>query len=424
MLNEAGPIKAATRTAAAPHCRFCNTPLTRDVVNLGAQPSANFYIHPERVNEPEPTWPLHVRVCESCFLVQIESLHTTEALFGDYAYFSSYADSWLRHAEAYAGQMISRFGLGPQSQVLEVASNDGYLLQYFKREGVPVLGIDPARNVAQVAINKGIPTLVGRFGREIGEQLRSEGRQGDLIAANNVLAHVPDINDFVAGFAPALKPGGVLTVEFPHLLNLIAENQFDTIYHEHFSYLSLTAVDRIFTAHGLRIFDIDQLPTHGGSLRIYAELASGKRTVSARVGQIHGMEAAAGLLKPETYSAFAERCAWLKRRLLSLLIRLKDEGRSVAAYGAPAKGNTLLNYCGARTDLIDFTVDRSPHKQGLLLPGTRIPILAPDHLRTAKPDYLLILPWNLRDEIMENCSYIRSWGGRFIVPIPQPQILP
>lgn len=406
-----------------PPCRFCGAALHRTFVDLGAQPSANAYLTADRLSAMEPTWPLHAYVCDECHLVQLQSLHKSEELFADYAYFSSYADSWLRHAEIYTERMLERFAPHRPGLVVEIASNDGYLLQYFVREGVPVLGIEPAANVAAAAEARGIPTLVRFFGRELARELARGGRFADLIVANNVLAHVPDINDFAAGFAKILQPQGIVTVEFPHLLRLIQGNQFDTIYHEHFSYLSLGFVERLFAAHGLVVFDVEELSTHGGSLRVFAARRDSDHAVSERVAVVRANEAEAGMDGPEVYDGFAARAAGLKYDLVRTLMDLRDAGKTVAAYGAPAKGNTLLNYCGIGPDLVKFTVDRSPHKQGRWLPGSRIPVFEPERLRQERPDYVLILPWNLKSEIMMGYDFIREWGGKFIVPIPEVTIV-
>lgn len=407
-----------------PPCRLCGAPLQRTFVDLGAQPSANAYLRMDQLSGMEPTWPLHAYVCDECHLVQLEGLHSAEQLFSDYAYFSSYSKAWLEHAERYSNQMIARYGRNRLGLVVEVASNDGYLLQYFARAGIKVLGIDPAANVAKVAQNRGIPTLIDLFGRRLATEITARGIRADLIIANNVLAHVPDINDFVDGLATLVRPQGVITIEFPHLLRLIGENQFDTIYHEHFSYLSLSVVDRLFSAHNLVVFDVVELPTHGGSLRVFAARAEANPAVSKRVAQIQEIENTAGLDGVAVYEAFAARVAKAKRELVRTLMDIRDAGRSIAAYGAPAKGNSLLNFCGIGPDLVAFTVDRSPHKQGHWLPGSRIPVYSPDHLNEARPDYLLILPWNLKAEIMRACDFIRAWGGKFIVPIPKVVVIP
>jgi len=371
----------------------------------------------------EPFYPLHVYVCGSCYLVQLQEYVTPEHIFSDYAYFSSYSDSWLAHASKYTDQMAERFGLNGQTLVVEVASNDGYLLQYFVGKQIPVLGIEPAANVASVAVQKGVSTLVKFFGRETARELAASGKQADLLLGNNVLAQVPDLNDFVAGMKILLKPGGVITMEFPHLQRLMEQNQFDTIYHEHFSYFSLTTTERIFAVHGLTLFDVEELPTHGGSLRIYARHADDfSKPVSGRVCELRAREESMGCSKVQTYSSFAEQVKETKRKLLEFLIDAKRSGKKIAGYGAPGKGNTLLNYCAIRTDFLDYTVDRSPHKHGKFLPGTHIPIYAPEHIRETRPDFLLILPWNLKDEIMKQNAFIREWGGKFVVPIPEVKI--
>ena len=409
---------------SAPRCRFCGAELVVTFADLGTSPISNAYLRPEDLSAGETFYPLHARVCGECKLVQLEEFESPEALFSDYAYFSSYSDSWLRHAKDYAEKMTADLHLTSESLVVELASNDGYLLQYFQERGIGVLGVDPAANVAQAAIAKGIPTEVAFFGLRTARRLADAGRRADLLVGNNVLAHVPDLNDFVAGLKGLLAPGGTITMEFPHLARLIAGTQFDTIYHEHFSYLSLMTVERLFTHHGLRLFDVEELPTHGGSLRIYACHPEDARPVGERVAEIHRAEIQAGLDDLATYRAFSRKVQTVKRRLLAFLIAAKEQGRTIVGYGAPAKGNTLLNYCGIRTDFIDFTVDRSPHKQGRFLPGTRIPIRSPDDLRAARPDYVLILPWNLREEIMQQVAYIRQWGGRFVVPIPEVTVYP
>jgi len=387
-------------------------------------PPSNSFLQAADLNRMERFYPLHAWVCEQCFLVQLEEFETPEQIFSDYAYFSSYSESWLAHAQAYTQAMTARLGLNAASFVVEIASNDGYLLQYFVAQGVPVLGIEPAANVAAVAEKKGVPTLVKFFGTRTASELAAAGRKADLILGNNVLAHVPDLNDFVRGMALLLKPGGVVTMEFPHLLKLMQENQFDTIYHEHFSYISFVVAERVFAAHGLTLFDIDEIPTHGGSLRIYARHAANTALpVSAKVAALRAREQAAGLERADTYRSFAERVKATKRSLLKFLIGAKESGKRVAGYGAPAKGNTLLNYCGVRTDLIEYTVDRSPHKQGRFLPGVHIPIHAPEKIMQARPDYVLILPWNLQQEIVAQMAGIRAWGGRFVVPIPETRVL-
>ncbi len=416
---------APDRRPAAVTCRACATPVERTFVDLGMSPLANSYLRAGQLNDMEPFYPLHVRVCGQCFLVQLPEYEAPEQIFSDYAYFSSYSSTWLEHARRYVEQMTERFHLDAASFVVEIASNDGYLLQYFVARGVPVLGIEPAVNVARAALAKGVPTLTRFFDRESAAQLAREGKRADLLLGNNVLAHVPDLNGFVAGLKLLLKPQGVITMEFPHLLQLMAQNQYDTIYHEHFSYLSFGTVGELFARHGLVLFDVEELPTHGGSLRIYARHAEDEsQPVSDRVGELRQKEKAAGLRDPQAYARFAARVAEHKRELLTFLIAAKREGKSIAGYGAPAKGNTLLNYCGIGTDLLDYTVDRSPEKQGRFLPGTHIPICGPERIAETQPDYLLILPWNLRDEIMAQMAHIRGWGGRFVVPIPRVEVLP
>ena len=406
-------------------CRFCDAPLLHTVLDLGMSPPCESYLRREQLNQMEAFYPLLVFVCHECFLMQLEAYITPDDTFTEYAYFSSYSQTWLDHARAYVELVTERFGLGHQHFVLELASNDGYLLRYFVAKGIPVLGIEPAANTAEAAKKLSIPTLVQFFGSELAGQLRSEGKQADLIVGNNVLAQVPDLNDFVRGIAILLKPAGAATLEFPHLVKLVEENQFDTIYHEHFSYFSFITVQKIFAAHGLTIFDVEELPTHGGSLRIYARHeAHSSLLVGPRVSEMLAREHAAGLTSITYYSAFAEQVRAAKRDLLEFLIRAKREGKTVAGYGAPGKGNTLLNYCGIRTDLLDFTVDRNPYKQGKFLPGTHIPICPPEKIREARPDYLLILPWNFREEIIQQESYIREWGGQFVVPIPRLSVCP
>jgi C-methyltransferase C-terminal domain/Putative zinc binding domain/Methyltransferase domain len=404
-------------------CRFCGSAQLREFVDLGLSPLSNSYVKPEQLARGESFFPLTVYVCEECLLVQLPAYETPENIFGDYAYFSSYSESWLAHARAYCQSMTERLGLDGSTQVVEIASNDGYLLQFFAAAGVPVLGVEPAANVAAVAREKGIETRVRFFGAETARHLVSQGWRPKLLLGNNVLAHVPDLNDFVSGLKILLGDGGTITMEFPHLLRLMEGNELDTIYHEHFSYFSLLTVQRVFAAHGLTIRDVDEFPTHGGSLRIHARHDAEEGPVADRVGHVLAAERDYGLDRVESYARFAEQAKETKRALLSFLINAKAEGKSVAAYGAPAKGNTLLNYCGIRTDFVDYTVDRSPHKQGLFLPGTRIPIHAPERIRETRPDYVLILPWNLRNEIVEQMSDVRSWGGRFVVPIPRLEIV-
>ena len=410
----------ATSTPPAPPCRFCAALLRHTFVDLGSSPLCQRHVTPERLNAPEPFYPLHVWVCGECFLVQLEEYVSPADIFNDYAYFSGYSDTWLAHAKAYTELMTKRFGIGPGSRVVELASNDGYLLQYFLGKGPSVLGIEPAANVAEAAVAKGVPTLVKFFGRQTAAHVVAEWGRADLLLGNNVLAHVPDLNDFVGGMKLLLAPRGVVTMEFPHLLRLMERNQFDTIYHEHFSYLSLTTVERVFARHELTLFDVEELPTHGGSIRVYARHAEDEtKPVGPRVAAMRRTEADAGFGDLRTYGRFGEQVKQTKRKLLSFLIDAKQRGKSVVGYGAPGKGNTLLNYCGVRTDFLDYTVDRSPHKQGNYLPGSRIPIHAPEKINETKPDYVLILPWNLKDEIMRQMAHVRDWGGRFVVPIPE-----
>lgn len=404
-------------------CRSCGTMLEKTFVDLGMSPLANSYIKPEQLNCMEPFYPLHVYVCEKCLLVQLEQFSTPHDIFSDYAYFSSFSDSWVAHARDYVDMIVGRFALNPQSRVVEIASNDGYLLQHFVARSIPVLGVEPAANVAETARKKGINTTVAFFGEKTALDLSSEGGNADLIIGNNVLAHVPDVNDFVRGLKVLLKPTGLITMEFPHLVQLMQLNQFDTIYHEHFSYFSFLAVEQVFARHGLKLFDVEELSTHGGSLRIYAcHDDDVSKPVLARATELKLREQAAGLGQLDHYLSFGPHVEATKRKLLSFLIAAKQEGKRVVGYGAPAKGNTLLNYCGIRTDLIDYTVDRSPHKQGLFLPGVHIPIYEPEQVRNTRPDYLLILPWNIRAEVMEQMHHIREWGGKFVVPIPEVQV--
>lgn len=404
-------------------CRFCGEPLRFTLVDLGMSPLCESFLSLDQINQMEPFYPLHVYVCEKCYLAQLEEYVSPEHIFTEYAYFSSYAVTWLQHAEKYTDMMTERFGLNDKSFVVEVASNDGYLLQYFARKNIPVLGIEPAKNVAKVAVEKGVPTLTEFFGVKLAEELRAGGKQADLIAGNNVLAQVPDINDFVGGLKILLKPTGVITIEFPHLMRLMDENQFDTIYHEHFSYFSFITAEKIFAAHGLTLFDVNELPTHGGSLRIYAcHTENEALPVTDRARELHEREVNTGFTKMEHYSAFGEQVKETKRKILEFLIAARREGKSVAGYGAPGKGNTLLNYCGIRTDFLDYTVDRNPYKHGKFLPGTHIPIFPPEKIQETKPDYVFILPWNFKDEIISQMAGIRAWGGRFVVPIPEVKV--
>lgn len=409
----------------APVCRSCGSPLVTTFVDLGVQPISNAFRRPSDRDRPETFYPLHAFVCDACKLVQLQDFGTPEDHFhGDYAYFSSFSSSWLAHARAYASAMTERFGLGPASHVIEIASNDGYLLQYFKAAGIACMGVDPAENCARAAReNHGIDTRVAFFGVETARALLAEGKAADLTAANNVLAHVPDINDFVAGFRILLKPEGVATFEFPHLMQLIAQGQFDTIYHEHYSYLSLLALEPLFARHGLRVFDVEQIATHGGSLRIFVAHQNAGHAATPSVAALRAAEAAAGLGETATYEAFAARVRRHKRDFVMLLAGLRNGGKRIAAYGAPAKGNTLLNYAGVRNDLIDFTVDRNPVKQGLFLPGLGIPVLDPAEIFARRPDIVVILPWNIADEIRHDLAGIRAWGGRFLIPIPEPRLV-
>ena len=400
-------------------CRFCGAELTHTFADLGMSPIANNYLTEDQLSSMEPFFPLHALACDRCFLVQLEEFETPEAIFSDYSYFSSYSTSWLDHCRSYVEMASERYGLGERSQVVELASNDGYLLQYFVERGVPVLGVEPAANVAEVAIERGIPTEVAFFGKQTATDLAARERQADLLIGNNVLAHVPDLNDFVAGMKELLAPGGVITMEFPHLERLIEERQFDTIYHEHFSYFSLLTARRVFAAHDLSIFDVEELPTHGGSLRIHACHADDAgRSVSDAVRSLEAREERAGLTDIDTYVAFGLAVQQEKREILESLIGLKNEGKTIVGYGAPAKGNTLLNFCGVGTDFISFTADRSPHKQGRFLPGSHIPIRAPEEIERARPDVVFILPWNIREEIMEQLRFVSDWGGRFLVRAP------
>ena len=408
-----------------PKCRFCGSDLKHSFVDLGNTPLANAYLSRANLDQPEPSFPLHARICQNCLLVQVDPSQSAEEIFSDYAYFSSFSDSWLAHCRNFAEGAIRRFGLTAASTVVEVASNDGYLLQYFAQAGIATLGIEPAANVAEVARAKGIATEVAFFGRDTAAALVERGIKADLICANNVIAHVPDINDFVAGFGLLLKPDGVLSVEAPHILNLIAENQFDTIYHEHFYYYSFLAMERILAHHGLTVFDVERLPTHGGSLRVLAARADSKAfTEQPAVAELRRVEREAGLDRLDTYAGFGQRVEQVKADLLAFLRQAKAEGKSVAAYGAAAKGNTLLNVCGVDGGLIAYVVDRNPHKQDCFLPGSHLAIRDPAAVFETRPDYLLILPWNIKGEIMAQMAGIRDWGGRFVTAIPRLAILP
>lgn len=410
--------------AATWTCRFCGAGLSRTFVDLGMSPLCESYPSVADMSQGERYYPLHVYICESCWLVQLQEFETPENIFGEYAYFASYSDSWLKHCEKYCNEMQARFGLDSSSFVAEVASNDGYLLQYFVRSGVPVLGIEPAANVAKAAVEKGVPSLVRFFGTQVANELAAEGRTADLVIGNNVLAQVPDLNDFVEGLRILLKPDAVLTLEFPHLLRLIELNEFDTIYHEHFSYFSLITTIKLLEAHGMRVFDVEELKSHGGSLRILAcRSTSGAHSTSPNVQKVLSDEIKARLDGAEGYEEFANQVKETKLALLEFLVNAAREGKRVAGYGAPGKSATLLQYCGIGKDLIQFTVDRSTYKQGRHLPGSRIPIYHPDRIREAKPDYVVILPWNLKDEIMGQLQFIREWGGKFVIPIPSVSVL-
>jgi SAM-dependent methyltransferase len=406
-------------------CRLCGATVGDTVVDLGMSPLCESYIPADRINAMEPFYPLQLLVCRECWLVQLDQYVSAEHIFSEYAYFSSYSNSWVEHAFRYTLEISRQFRLGSASSVIELASNDGYLLRWFVQAGIPVLGIEPAANVAAAAEEKGVPTLVRFFGMELAKELVAEGRHADLLIGNNVLAQVPDINDFVAGMALVLAAGGVITLEFPHVLRLIEGNQFDTIYHEHFSYFSLCTVVALFEQHGLEVFDVEELPTHGGSLRVYGhhkgDLTKG---VSRSVKELLVQEEAFGLTGLDRYHKFAAQVEETKRGILELLIELKRQGATIAGYGAPGKGNTLLNYCGIRSDFLDFTVDRNPYKQGTFLPGTRIPIRTPDEIERRRPDYIFVLPWNVKEEILDQLSFIREWGGQFIIPIPAATVLP
>lgn len=405
-------------------CRACDTNLRESFLSLGNSPLSNAYLSEDDLHKMEPYYPLELYVCEECFLVQLEEFETARNIFSsDYAYFSSYSESWLKHCKNYTEMMIDRFGFGKNSLIVEIASNDGYLLQYFGQHNIPILGIEPASKTAEVAIKKGIPTDITFFDVSYAKKMRETGKLADLIIGNNVLAHNPNVNDFVEGLKIALKPAGVITMEFPHILKLIEQNQFDTIYHEHFSYLSFHTVQRLFDSHELVLFEVEEIPTHGGSLRVYGKHKNDKtKTITRRIEDLLEKENAADLLDLQTYYHFGKKVESTKRKLLAFLIQVKNDGKKVVGYGAPAKGNTLLNYCGIRTDFLDYTVDRSPYKQNKYLPGTHIPIKHPDKIKEDKPDYILILPWNIKDEIIEQMSFVREWGGKFVTPIPEVRI--
>ena len=406
-----------------PKCRLCGAELTRTFVDLGMSPLCESYVDASRLDAAETFYPLNVRICESCLLVQLPAYVAGEDIFSDYAYFSSYSDSWVAHARNYAEMMTGRLGLTPGSLVTEVASNDGYLLQHFLAQGIPVLGVEPAANVAEVARERGIRTVVEFLGTETGEQIAGQYGRADLVAGNNVFAHVPDLRGFAAGLRALVKDSGVVTLEFPHLLRLIEQRQYDTIYHEHYQYLTLRTAAQALDSAGLRVVDVDELSTHGGSLRVYARPAEAAGEPTARVKEVLAAEEAAGLHTVAGHLGFAREVLQIKSNLLNFLLTAAAEGRTVAGYGAPGKGNTLLNHCGIRSDLLAYTVDRSPWKQGKFLPGTHIPIHAPEKLAETRPDYILVLPWNLREEISRQLEYVREWGGRLVFPIPELQIV-
>lgn len=417
------PTSSSGTNGAMHGCRFCGSLVMHSVVDLGMSPLCESYVTREQLNNMEPFYPLQAFVCERCFLVQVQEHVSGEAIYSHYAYFSSYSDSWLRHCQNYTNLMVERFELNEQSQVIEVASNDGYLLQYFVAKGLSVLGIEPAANIAEVAVQKGIPTIVKFFGEKTAKDIVEKGTQANLLIGNNVLAHVPDLNDFVKGLKLLLSSDGVLTMEFSHLMRLIEGNQFDQICQEHYCYFSFLTVQQVFAAHGLTIFDVQELPTHGGSLRIYARHMEDKtKPVLSTVSELLEREGAAGYTQLKTYHAFTEKVAETKRKLLEFLIQAKREGKHIVGYGAPGKGNTLLNYCGVRQDFIDYTVDRNPFKHDKFLPGTQIPIFAPEKIAETKPDYVLLLPWNLKDELIQQLAYVREWGAKFVVPIPEVTI--
>lgn len=416
-------MSIAAISALTASCRFCGSALRHTFTDLGMSPPCESFLSGEQLNRMEAFYPLHVFVCGQCFLVQLQEYVSPENIFTEYAYFSSYSDSWLAHAKAYTELMTDRFRLTRDSLVVELASNDGYLLQYFVAQGIPVLGIEPAANVAREAVKKGVPTQVEFFGQELATQMSREGTRADLIVGNNVLAQVPDLCGFVAGMKTLLKPQGVITLEFPHLMRLMEGNQFDTIYHEHFSYFSFLTTIGIMVRFGLTVFDVEELPTHGGSLRVYARHAEdASYPISERVRELAQREEKAGFTRLETYFSLDEKVKESKRKIVAFLIDAKRAGKSIAGYGAPGKGNTLLNYCGIRTDFMDYTVDRNPYKHGKFLPGTHIPIFSPEKIRETRPDYVFILPWNLKNEIREQLSYIREWGGKFVVPIPDVEV--
>lgn len=416
-------IAPTDKPAGGKHCRLCQAPLSTTFVDLGMSPLCESFLTADQLNQMEGYFPLHVLVCDDCFLVQLQEYVSPEHIFTEYAYFSSYSTSWVAHARAYCHMIKDRLKLGPASQVFEIASNDGYLLQHFVELGVPVLGIEPAANVAEAARKRNVPTMVEFFGLALARKLMDEGRRADLIIGNNVLAQVPDLNDFTAGMAHLLAPNGVITLELPHLERLMAENQFDTIYHEHFSYFSLTTIDRLAARHGLRVFDVEQLPTHGGSLRVYLCRSDADHVVTSVAENLREHEKSIGFTDIATYKTFSAQVHRTKRELLSLLIACKKEGKKICGYGAPGKGNTLLNYCAIGTDFLDFTVDRNPYKHGRFTPGQHIPILPVSAIDEIKPDYVVVLPWNLLDEIAAQLRHISDWGGKLIVPIPEARVI-
>ncbi|OPA80621.1 SAM-dependent methyltransferase [Paenibacillus selenitireducens] len=406
-------------------CRFCSCSELHSFVDLGLTPLSNSFVHASNLDKYEVFYPLHTYICQACLLVQLEQYESPTEIFSEYAYFSSYSDSWLQHTKEYTMRMISTLGLDPHSSVIEIASNDGYLLQYFLEHEIPVLGIEPAQNVAKKAVEKGIPTVTEFFGSELALQLRHRGYAADLLIGNNVLAHVPNLNDFVTGLKILLGEQGVITMEFPHMLRFMQGNQFDTIYHEHFSYFSLQTARTVFSYFGLEMYDAEELPTHGGSLRIYAKHQDdGSKLDTGRVEQIIEQEQAAGLDSIPTYQAFSHKVTQMKRDILHFLIQKKNAGKTIVGYGAAAKGNTLINSCGIGKDFLAYVVDKNPYKQGLFLPGSRIPVYSPDKIKETKPDYVLILPWNITAEIMAQTEYIRAWGGQWIVPIPEVKVIP
>ncbi|HLU45711.1 MAG TPA: class I SAM-dependent methyltransferase [Natronosporangium sp.] len=404
-------------------CRLCDAPLTETFVDLGMSPLCESYLRADQLDAPETFYPLHVRICRECLLVQLPAYVPGEEIFSDYAYFSSYSDSWVAHARRYAETMRARLGLGPDSLVTEVASNDGYLLQHFVAAGIPVLGVEPARNIAEVARQRGIRTENVFLGAETGAELAERYGRADLVVANNVYAHVPDLRGFTAGLAALVKPDGLVTLEFPHLLRLIERRQYDTIYHEHYQYLSLRTAQRALATGGLRVVDVEELSTHGGSLRVYARPEGSAGETGEAVARVLAAEAAAGLHTLDGHRGFAEAVAAVKRDLMGFLLEARAKGATVVGYGAPGKGNTLLNHCGIRSDLLAWTVDRSPYKQGLFLPGTHIPIYEPERIARERPDYILVLPWNLREELTAQLAYVREWGGRLVFPIPQLEVV-